>query len=119
MDFTSSSSVQVYTSEGYPGGSDIIHYLDLTPSILAITPSAGSSAGSLITVEGTGFGMLTEGLNLQADGTDLCSEIEIISYGVFTCLTNAAVIASGAGLDISIDSAGQGSFVASGATFTQ
>lgn len=57
VDYTSTDNIQVYTSEGFPWGSDVIHTLDFTPSLLSITPSTGSSAGSWITVEGTGFGV--------------------------------------------------------------
>lgn len=96
-----------------------MHTLEFTPSLLTITPSAGSSAGSWITVVGTGFGPLTEGLNLVVDGSDLCSEITIISYGVFGCMTNSVVIEAGAVLDLSIDSVSQGSYVATDCTYTQ
>ena len=111
LDYTSTDNVQVYTSEGFPWGSDVIHTLDFTPSLLKITPSTGSSAGSWITVEGTGFGIQSTGLNLQADGSDLCAEVDITGYGVFRCLTNAVMVAESVTLDLSINSVAQASFV--------
>lgn len=118
MDFASTDDVQVFTDQGYPSGSDIAHTLEFIPSILAITPSAGSSAGTWITVEGTGFGALTEGLNLQVNGADICSEVSISTYGVFNCLTNAAVI-DGTSFGLSISSVAQSSYVASDVAFSQ
>jgi hypothetical protein len=50
LDFIETNDVQVYTSEGNPTGSDIVHTLVFIPSLLTITPSVGSSAGSRITV---------------------------------------------------------------------
>jgi len=50
------SNIKVYTSQGLPAGSDIIHTLEFTPSLLSISPLTGSAGGSIITVDGTGFG---------------------------------------------------------------
>lgn len=91
-----SSDVHIYTSEGYPEGGQISHAFEAYPAILTITPSVGSSGGSIISVTGSGFGTETVGLNLLADGETLCSVVEITAYGEFTCLTNAIEVAEGA-----------------------
>lgn len=59
-----SDDVKIYTSEGYPMGSEISHYLEFAPSVLQISPSEGSAGGSWIQVTGSGFGLETSGLNL-------------------------------------------------------
>jgi hypothetical protein len=99
--------VKVYTSEGFPAGSDIVHTLEFKPQLFSITPSRGSSAGSVITVTGTGFGVETENLNLIAAGSKLCSQVTIVKYGELKCLTNAIVVAEGATLDFTINSVSQ------------
>lgn len=86
----STSDVQIFTSEGYPWGADISHFLEFAPSILQITPSEGSAGSSWIQVTGSGFGPMTAGLNLKTSaGSHLCQEVEIVEYGVFNCLTAA------------------------------
>jgi hypothetical protein len=94
--------------------------LDFEPAVLAITPSAGSSAGSLIHVLGSGFGMETVGLNLMAGSDVLCSEVEITGYGEFTCHTDAIEIADASVISVVVDSVAQEtSFVASDAIYSQ
>ena len=56
MDSFESSDILVYTSEGFPSGSDIVHTVSLVPSITQIYPASGTAGGTWITVYGTGFG---------------------------------------------------------------
>ena len=74
MDDFESSDIVVYTSEGYPIGSEIQHTIQLVPSISEIKPEKGNSGGTWITVYGTGFGTQTFGLNLvdSSNGNVLC-----------------------------------------------
>jgi len=88
----STTDVKVYTSEGYPEGAEITHTLDVPPALMAIDPAVGSAGGSKLKVTGSGFGTSTIGLNLNADGTDICSSVEIIEYGKFYCYTNTGDI---------------------------
>ena len=67
----------------------------MTPTLVAISPSTGSSGGTLITVKGTGFGTSTKGVNLVlSSGTEICKTVTLIKYGEFTCLTKAMEIQS-------------------------
>lgn len=65
-----SVSIEIYSQEGYPEGADLIGSLEFTPTLLSISPSSGSSAGSWIKVTGTGFGSETTGLNIQDNSTE-------------------------------------------------
>jgi len=120
MNGVSSDNVQVYTSEGLPAGSDIVHQLDFEPAVLAISPSSGSSAGSHIHVIGSGFGMETVGLNLMAGSDELCAEVVITGYGEFTCKTNAIEIADSSLISVVVDSVAQEiSFIAGDVVYSQ
>ena len=94
--------VEVFTSEGYPTGAGSLPYLELTPSLLSISPLVGSAGGSQIIVTGTGFGLGTQGLNLFDSLTNklICSKVSVLSYGSFSCLTNPVVIADGRGIQL-------------------
>jgi len=92
-----SSDVQIYFTDGLPTGYADFTSLTVVPTLVSISPSTGSSGGTLITVTGTGFGTSTEGVNLTHDtsGTDICDEVNMISPGTFTCLTTAMEITAG------------------------
>lgn len=93
----SSADVQIYFADGLPAGYSDFTSITATPTLVSISPSSGSSGGTLITVTGTGFGVNSAGINLThaASGTDICLEVNIIEYGTFTCLTTAMEITSG------------------------
>jgi hypothetical protein len=57
--------------------------------LISIEPEIGSIGGSKIIVTGSGFGTEVTDLNLYDSTNDrtLCSSFEVISYGVFTCVT--------------------------------
>lgn len=119
MDTTSSQNIQVYTSEGYPEGSEITHSLDVAPALLAIDPPIGSSAGSKIKVTGSGFGTSTA-IGLKAGSADLCASVEIFEFGSFYCYTNAIEVANGTAITITVDgSANADSFIAGDASYQQ
>ena len=92
-----SSDVQIYFPDGLPTGYSDFASVSVVPTLVSISPSTGSSGGTLITVTGTGFGANTEGINLThgPSGTDICLEVNVIGYGTFTCLTTAMEINSG------------------------
>lgn len=75
IDDSNVTHVEVFTSEGYPAGVGGLTYLELTPSLLSISPLVGSAGGSRIIVTGTGFGPGTQNLNLYDSKTRklLCS----------------------------------------------
>jgi len=93
----SSANVQIYFPDGLPTGYADFASVTVVPTLVSISPSSGSSGGTLITVTGTGFGSNTQGINLthSTSGTDICDEVNITGYGIFTCLTTAMEIASG------------------------
>jgi hypothetical protein len=88
-----SSDIKFYTAEGLPTGE--IAYQYFTPALVSVTPQIGSSGGTLLTVRGVGFGTATAGLNLYhvVSGQNICSSVEVIAYGTFTCQTIAVTIA--------------------------
>ena len=92
-----SNNVQTYFSDGLPSGYSDFTTVTVEPTLVSISPSTGSSGGTLITVTGTGFGTSTEGVNLthETSGIDICEEVNMVSYGSFTCLTSAIEITAG------------------------
>lgn len=106
IDDSNVTHVEVFTSEGYPAGAGSLTYLELTPSLLSISPLVGSAGGSRIIVTGTGFGPGTQNLNLYDSKTRklLCSEVKVLSYGSFSCLTNPVVITDGSGIQLAYGS---------------
>ena len=66
----------------------------MTPTLVSISPSVGSSGGQNLTVTGVGFGADTEGLNLAIGGVEICETVSIIEYGWFSCFTKAMEIQS-------------------------
>lgn len=120
IDGAVSTNIQVFNSMGYPEGSEIEHAIDVPLALLLIEPAVGSTGGSIIKVTGSGFGTLTEGLNLLADGVELCESVEITAYGSFLCHTNQIEVANGAQILIAIDGeANLDSFVASDVAYEQ
>lgn len=119
LDNTSSEDVTVFTSAGYPEGSEITHSIDVAPALLMIDPIVGSSAGSKIKVVGSGFGQNTN-INLAANGVELCDSVEIYEQGSFYCFTKAMEVAEGSAITITVDgSVKEGSFVAGDAAYSQ
>lgn len=56
----------------------------------------------------------------MADGTPLCEEVELISYGEFTCKTYAIEVAEGAAITVSVDGVEQAlSFIAEDVAYSQ
>ena len=97
-----SSNMQIYFTDGLPTGYSDFTSVTVIPTLVSISPSTGSSGGTLITVTGTGFGTSTEGVNLthETSGTDICEEVYMTGYGSFTCLTTAMEITSGDALTL-------------------
>ena len=91
-----SADVQIYFDDGLPTGYTDFTSISVEPTLVSISPSSGSSGGTLLTVSGTGFGTATESLNLvqSSTGTEICDEVKISGYGSFTCLTKAMEILS-------------------------
>lgn len=89
----STDDVVVYFADGLPSGHDQLGRLNLEPRIFAVSPATGSAGGTLLTITGSGFGVNDNGedLSLQArtpsGWQDICAEVEVVSYGVVTCLT--------------------------------
>lgn len=67
------------TNDGLPLGYEAhTQSLSLEPVLLAISPKTGSSAGTLVTVTGSGFGVNTAGLGLYYEKTTLTTTSEIV-----------------------------------------
>ena len=91
---SSSKNVRVYFADGLPTGFDAYTSATMTPTLVSVSPSTGSSGGTLLTVTGTGFGVNTKGVTLWNVSTnkDVCKSVQITAYGTFTCLTNVLEI---------------------------
>ena len=93
-----SANVQIYFPDGFPSGyAEFVSSITVTPTLVSVSPSTGSSGGTLLTVTGNGFGTSTEGINLihESSGSEMCEEVSITGYGTFTCLTKAMEITAG------------------------
>jgi hypothetical protein len=93
-----SLNVKPIFADGLPANYTACGSVDVTPQFFRMSTSFGSSGGTLITVEGTGFGKETTGLNLRhkASGEDLCMDpdtvpfdvpLGVVEYGKFNCMT--------------------------------
>jgi len=98
-DVTSStlSGMAVFFDVGLPEGHHSVvanSTLTLTPKLVSISPSSGSSGGSVITAMVAGVGTATTGLDLvDSTGSSICQSVSIVSYGKVLCHTKAAEIA--------------------------
>ena len=90
------SNARFYFADGLPTNFDTKSFIEMEPSLVSISPSTGSSGGTLITVTGAGFGVNTIGLNLAiyGDSDTICEEVTITGYGSFTCLTKEMQISA-------------------------
>ena len=64
----SSSNIRVYFADGLPTGYESFTEATMTPTLVSISPSTGSSGGQKLTVTGSSFGSDTEGLSLSVSG---------------------------------------------------
>jgi hypothetical protein len=65
MKDTSSSTIDLYSDLGIPDGFSIVKKgLTLSPKLVTISPSQGSSGGTVITATVEGVGQNTKGLEL-------------------------------------------------------
>lgn len=83
------TNARFYFADGLPTNFDTKSFIEMEPKLVSISPSTGSSGGTLITVTGAGFGPNTLGLNLAVyGGSDtICETVTITGYGSFTCMT--------------------------------
>jgi hypothetical protein len=74
---SSSKNVRVYFADGLATGSEAYTSADITPTLVSVSPSTGSSGGTLLTVTGTGFGVNTKGVTLWNVSTnkDVCKSV--------------------------------------------
>ncbi len=70
--------------------------LKITPTLLSLSPTVGSAAGTVIKVTGSGFGSLTTNLNLwSSQSGNVCSKVTYVDPYTFLCTTNPIVMADG------------------------
>jgi len=88
------SEIKLLSAAGYSNTSseETMGSISATPTLKSISPSNGSIGGSVITVTGSGFGTSTEGLGLYDGAQEICTSVEVVSYGVFTCTTDAVEV---------------------------
>ena len=89
-------------ADGLP--SQYINFTTATmePVLLGISPSTGSSGGTLITVTGSGFGMTntTSVTLINGSNVDICETVTMTGYGTFTCLTKQMEITTNSNIRI-------------------
>jgi hypothetical protein len=92
----SSADLKIYFPDGLPAGYKDFSSIKVVPTLVSVSPRAGSSGGTLLTVTGTGFGIKTLKVNLlhKATGVEICAEVHVTGYGTFTCLTKVMEINS-------------------------
>jgi hypothetical protein len=97
------SEIKLLSAAGYSNTSseETMGSISATPTLKSISPSNGSIGGSVITVTGSGFGTSTEGLGLYDGAQEICSSVEVVSYGVFTCTTDAVEVDASMQISIS------------------
>lgn len=68
------SDMRIYFNDGLPYDFDSHTTATMVPTLVSISPSSGSSGGTLLTVTGTGFGINTQLVNLvhTASGDEIC-----------------------------------------------
>ena len=95
---TVSQNVQFYLPTGTPSGATQLTStgITVTPTVLSMTPSIGSPAGTIITalVKGVGVNTANVAFVTATSQTNICSQVTIPSYGVVQCKTNAATMAA-------------------------
>lgn len=99
-----SSDIEFYTAEGSPTGE--LPYIAFGQGLVSVSPSTGSSGGTLLTVSGVGFGTdNSEVVNLYhvQSAQNLCSSVEVTGYGTFTCQTIALEIINTDVLEVFVD----------------
>lgn len=96
--------VRVYFADGLATDYHSFRTANIVPTLVSVSPSTGSSGGTLVTVTGTGFGMSTSGLNLElaSSSTEICEKVSVTGYGTFTCLTKAMEISSSDELNLKV-----------------
>lgn len=92
----------MYFTVGSPDGKEVLAAnVSLTPKLMAITPSSGSTAGSLITANVQGVGIKTKGIDLvDKDGKSICQNVTIVAYGKVQCKTKAQEIVAGSAISV-------------------
>jgi hypothetical protein len=120
LDGTSTDIVKLVSADGYSdtASEETVGTLTMTPTLISISPEVGSIGGSVITVTGSGFGMSVDGIGLYDGTQEICTSTEIVSYGVFTCTTDAIEI-DNAAMQISISGSYYDCAVNSSCVFTQ
>ena len=94
---SSSKNIQFYLPQGTPAGVEqlLTAGITLTPTIISVSPSTGSPAGSIIIAAVKGVGTSSTPVTLtSSSGTDLCASVTIPSFGVVQCKTKAATVAA-------------------------
>jgi IPT/TIG domain len=91
-------SVKFYSDQGTPNGANAIANpsLKITPTLISLTPSVGSAAGTVIKVTGSGFGSLTTNLNLWSGSSgNVCKSVTYVDPFTLLCTTNPVFMNTG------------------------
>jgi hypothetical protein len=80
--------VKLFYEVGLVGGNGLLNdgSFIMTPQLINISPPVGTVGQTLVTATIHGVGTETTGLQLSG-GSDLCEEIEVVSYATVECLT--------------------------------
>ena len=90
--------VKFYSDQGTPNGASLIANpsLEITPTLISLTPTIGSAAGTVIKVTGSGFGSLATSLNLwSVTNGNVCSKVTYVDSLTLLCTTNPVLLSVG------------------------
>ena len=101
-----SQDIKFYIGEGSPAGE--LTFISFNQGLISVSPSTGSSGGTLVTVNGAGFGpdnQSTVNLYHVSSNQNICSVVDVTAYGTFTCQTIALEIAGSDELKLVVNGA--------------
>jgi hypothetical protein len=90
--------MKIFFDVGRPSGSAVVEQatLTLTPTLVSISPNAGSIGGSYITLSAPGATVGSTGLSVVGPTkVSICSQVTVPQYGVIKCQTQPQVIPAG------------------------
>lgn len=89
------NSNMLYFPEGIPENHTLVQSsFNMTPKYVSVTPNSGSIGGSLLNVTAPGVSKSSTVDILASDGSSICANASVASYGVITCKTNPGEITS-------------------------
>lgn len=89
MNTLTSTNINVYFTDGSPQTVTGLDTMTIVPSLTQVTPSLGSTGGSLLNIQAPGLGELNTGVDIYNSQSkeNICEKVTFTGMGAFTCLT--------------------------------